>query len=192
MRRAGNDIDIDDVIQETYSILAALDAFEAVQFPRAYLFQTARSVLLKQVRRARIVRFDALDEMGDDSLHDPSPLPDVIVQDRQTLKNLEAAIACLPKQSRRALVLRKVEGLSQQQIAAQMGLSESTVEKHLARAIQQLLKWRRDGGNAPSQVSTRKNTQPGADHERQTHEPADRRTGRRMGSASRQGRTRRL
>ena len=51
--------DVDDVVQEAYCRLANLKAVEQIESPRAYFFQTARSVVLEQMRRARIVRIGA-------------------------------------------------------------------------------------------------------------------------------------
>jgi DNA-directed RNA polymerase specialized sigma24 family protein len=44
-------------------------------------------------------------------------------------------IARLPAQCRRAFELRTFDGLSQREIANAMGISEKTVEKHLAKAL---------------------------------------------------------
>jgi len=43
------------------------------------------------------------------------------------------AVRALPLQCRRAFILKKVYGLSQREIAAYLEISESTVEKHVAR-----------------------------------------------------------
>jgi RNA polymerase sigma-70 factor (ECF subfamily) len=45
------------------------------------------------------------------------------------------AVRKLPVQCRRAFVLKKVYGFSQREIATEMNLSESTVEKHIAEGI---------------------------------------------------------
>ena len=47
---------IDDVIQEAYCRLSALDGFDAIDRPDAYFFSIARNLLAQQMRRARIVR----------------------------------------------------------------------------------------------------------------------------------------
>jgi RNA polymerase sigma-70 factor (ECF subfamily) len=41
----------------------------------------------------------------------------------------------LPEQCRRAFILKKVYGLSQKEIAAHLGVTESTVEKHIAKGL---------------------------------------------------------
>ena len=46
------------------------------------------------------------------------------------------AIATLSPQCRKVFILRKVHGLSHQEIADRMGLSVSTTSKHLAKALE--------------------------------------------------------
>jgi DNA-directed RNA polymerase specialized sigma24 family protein len=50
--------EIDDIVQESYAKLSALEDVSHILNPRAYFFQTARSILYQQARRARIVRID--------------------------------------------------------------------------------------------------------------------------------------
>ncbi len=45
------------------------------------------------------------------------------------------AVRELPVQCRRAFVLKKVYGMSRKEIADYMGLSESTVQKHIAKGM---------------------------------------------------------
>src|SRR3546814_17955527 len=57
-------IDPDDIIQESYAILAGLDRVDSIQHPRAYLFQIARSQITRHVRRARIVSINAVADLA--------------------------------------------------------------------------------------------------------------------------------
>jgi RNA polymerase sigma-70 factor (ECF subfamily) len=181
-------LEVDDVIQETYSLVAARERFDDIQHPKAYLFQTARSLVVRHVRRARIVSFQALEEMEDDIFPDDRPSPEQACTDRDALRRLAQAIAALPPQAQRALILRRVHELSQREIARRMGLSENTVEKHIARGIRLLIAWRTGGGSLPPQVSSSMNANTGAPHGRTADQPTDRRPGRRLGGQSRQGR----
>ena len=58
-----------------------------------------------------------------------------VVEGRRKMAVFAEAIAALPPQCRRVFVLRKVQGLSQKDVARQLGLSVSTVEKHLATGL---------------------------------------------------------
>ncbi len=54
-RRTGPRLEVDDVVQETYAVLAGLADVAHVDHPRAYLFATAHSVILQHIRRSQIV-----------------------------------------------------------------------------------------------------------------------------------------
>jgi len=137
--RVAPGIDPDDIIQETYAVLASLPGVEHIQSPRAYAFQTAQSLIRRHLRRARIVRFEAIDDvdMSVTALDEPSPEREVA--GRQDMRRLSELVEALPSRCREAFVLRRFEGLSQRDVALRMGISESTVEKHLVQAQRALL-----------------------------------------------------
>ena len=188
MRRRVDGLEPEDVIQECYSLLAARDRVDDIRHPKAYLFQTARSLVSAHVRRARIVPFQALDDLDGGELFEDAPSPERIVSDRDALRRLAQAIAALPPQAQRALILRRVHDLPQQEIARRMGLSENTVEKHIARGLRLLIVWRTGGGTAPGQTSSFKQAITGAPDGRKTDQPTDRRPGRGLGRPPRPGR----
>lgn len=181
-------LDVDDVIQETYSLLAARERFDDIDHPKAYLFQMARSLIVRHLRRSKIVAFQALEGLEDDLPAEDRPSPEQVAVDRDALRRLAEAIAALPPQAQRALILRRVHELSQREIAATMGLSENTVEKHIARALRLLIAWRAGGGITPPQVSTPMTATTGAPHGRKPDQPTDRRSGRRLGGPAGSGR----
>jgi RNA polymerase sigma-70 factor (ECF subfamily) len=145
-RRRIEGLETDDVIQETYAVLAGLPAVGHITSPRAYAFQTAQSLVLRHLRRARIVRIDAIGDVEalTTALDEPSPEDQTAA--RQALRQVCTLIAALPPKCREAFLLRKIDGLSQRQIAEQMQISESTVEKHIGRALRVLMAAIRDGG----------------------------------------------
>lgn len=138
-RRAHIGFDIDDVVQESYSRLAMLDNVSQITNPKAYLFQCAYSIILQDLRRSRIVPIASIHEIGALELEAADPLPDQQVDERMELEQVAAAIDALPNRCREVFLLRKVHGLSQRDVAARLGLSESTVEKHVANGIGKLL-----------------------------------------------------
>jgi RNA polymerase sigma factor (sigma-70 family) len=146
-------IDAGDVIQESYTILAELESVDAIRHPRAYLFQVARSVIVRHVRRARIVPIHTVEDLDQLDHPDSSPSPEQYAIDRDELRQLARAIAAMPPKTREAFVLRRVEGLSQRDIATQMRISENTVETHISRGIQFLIDWFGSSGNNRSRTS---------------------------------------
>ena len=146
-------IDPGDVIQEAYTILAELESVDAIRHPRAYLFQVARSVIMRHVRRARIVPIHTVDDLERLEHVDDAASPEQHAIDRDELRQLARAIAAMPLKTREAFVLRRVQGMPQRQIAAQMRISENTVETHISRGILFLIDWFGRSGNKRSQTS---------------------------------------
>jgi RNA polymerase sigma factor (sigma-70 family) len=132
--------EVSDVVQETYARLLALSPERrgAVRTWRPFLFATARNVAMDHLRRKEIVSLEALPEThgadvvwrgGDEGS------PDEIVNLTQERRLLEQIIASLPEKCRQVLMLRKIHGLSQKEIALRMGIAEHTVEKHVSHGV---------------------------------------------------------
>jgi RNA polymerase sigma factor (sigma-70 family) len=147
--------DVDDIVQETYAILAAKQSIDAILNPKNYFFQVAYSVILKQLRQSRVVSIAAVADIGalEAVVDDPSPEDAAMASDE--LRCVQLAIEAMPRQTRAAFILRRVEGLSQQEIARRMNLSEHTIEKHISRGIKLLLAQFGRGGGGASMVSNK-------------------------------------
>nr|WP_245648625.1 RNA polymerase sigma factor [Sphingomonas sanxanigenens] len=167
-------MDIDDVVQESYAILAGLESVEHIRNPRTYLFEVAKSVVLQALRRSNVVTIDALAEAEALQVPANEPSPEMIAADRQELGRLATLIGGLPPRCREAFTLRKIHGLSQREVAEQLGLSQSTVEKHIIKALSILTGAIGRGGKRSIESSTPRDhddpIQPGrAEGERRRH-----------------------
>src|ERR1700731_1121433 len=120
-RWTGGAQDIDDVIQEAYCRLAQLDDVTHIGSGRAYLFQTTRNIVLEQVRRSKIVRIENVTDMGALNIVDETPPLDRIVGGARELQRIEQLIDQLPFKCRRVFVMRRVHGVSQRDIAKDLG-----------------------------------------------------------------------
>lgn len=147
--------DIDDLLQEAYARLWPGD-FSRIANGRSYFYTMVRNLVGEQARRARIVPMERMGEI--DSLHITSSdsEPERRAGARQELIRLQEIIASLPPQSRRAFELQKLEGHSQREIAAEMQISEKTVEKHLARALARVIAAMGDSANERASAGARR------------------------------------
>jgi RNA polymerase sigma factor (sigma-70 family) len=152
-RRPSFRYEIDDIVQESYARLALLPAIDHITNPRAYFFRTAFSVLVNETRRAQVVSIDSLGELDRLDAESQEVPPDVQAESRQELRQVAEAIALLPVKCREAFILRKVHGLSQREAAIHLGISESTVEKHVGRGIRHLVRIFGRGGKAGAPAS---------------------------------------
>src|SRR5262249_33022235 len=92
--------------------------------------------------------------------------PERRVSARQELARLQAIIASLPTQCRRAFELQKLHGFSQREIAQDMQISEKTVEKHLARALARVIEAMGDDGSATAKSDAKLGTMGYADRKK--------------------------
>lgn len=145
--------DIDDLIQEAYCKLAGLDSVEHIGRPDSYFFQLVRNLLMDQMRRARIVRIETVAEIDALSVLSDAPSPERIAASRRELEQVRRLIAALPDRCRRVVELRKIEGVPQREIAARLGISESTVENEGVRGMRLIMQALRAEGVGAAEFS---------------------------------------
>lgn len=129
--------EIEDIVQETYVRICAVNKTEQILHPRSFVYRTARNLALDHLKRA--------DTRGNISMDDEGFTLDALVDDRdQVYSQVSAtrefehfceAVRQLPLQCRKAFVLKKVYGYSQKEIAESLAISENTVEKHIAMGL---------------------------------------------------------
>jgi RNA polymerase sigma factor (sigma-70 family) len=151
--RRTRDLDIDDIIQEMYARLASLKNSEDIQHPQQYAAQTAISIALNLARHARVVPMIPIGNFGELELVSAEPSPEHAVNAQEELRELESSLQELPPLCRTAFLLRRVEGLSQKEVAEKLGISVKTVEKYMARSVRFLIQTYGRGGASGSQVS---------------------------------------
>lgn len=156
--------DVDDLIQEGYARLWEAD-LSRITNARAYFHATVRNVLLENARRARIVPMERLGEIDALRIVSGEPGPERQASARQDLDRIWQAISNLPQQCRRAFKLQNFEDRSRREIAHEMGISERTVEKHLAKALLRVADALRD--NTDDTEGNTRETTKAMDHDGQ-------------------------
>jgi RNA polymerase sigma factor (sigma-70 family) len=151
-RRAYN-IDVDDVIQEMYAKLAALETTDNIRSPRQYAARTAYSIIANQRRRSRVVPISSVGDLDELGLFSPDASPESQLEIRDELQELQTALAELPERCRQAFLMRRAEGLSQKEVAARLGVSEKSVEKYMAQGVRLLIEVFGRGGKSGAQLS---------------------------------------
>lgn len=128
-RRISHD-EVDDLMQDAYCRLATLDSVEHIDCGHAYFFSICRNLLARRLKRQAIAPFEAIGEI--ESYRDSgTPSPEEQVASKMAFERLRRMLETLPERCRRIVELRKIEGWSQKEIAAHMGISEKAVEKQV-------------------------------------------------------------
>ena len=130
--------DIEDIVQETYVKVCQVEKKENIKYPHSFMLRTAKNLALDYAKRTDVRLNQSLDEeVVQELAHEAESLDDTY---KKAATNEEFAQFCeavryLPAQCRRAFILKKVYGYTQKEISEYMGISESTVEKHIANGI---------------------------------------------------------
>jgi RNA polymerase sigma factor (sigma-70 family) len=127
--------DVEDIAQESFLKVLEAGSKGEIRFENAYLYRTARNLALNSLSKKSNQLTDSIEDLLDsDVLAQSTSLEDDIIG-QQHFELFCRAAAALPEQCRRVLILRKVYGLSQIEVAERLGISVSTVEKHLAKGL---------------------------------------------------------
>lgn len=133
-RRARHQADVPDLVQDVLTRMARLE-ISSIEKPEHYLFTTASSALRDKARRDSArhrqdhVSFEPHRHEGSDFS------PERVLQGRQALAAVEAALRALPERTRSVFVLRVFEEKRTVDVARVLGISTRAVEGHHARAL---------------------------------------------------------
>lgn len=138
--------DVDDVMQESYLRLWRARASEPVRSAKAFLFLVARRVALNFIRKSRNAPFLDCGEVAASRVLDdrPDACEALILQERIDL--LADALMSLPPRCWDIVILHKVKGHPQKEVAARLGVSARTVESHVRTGVARCLAYLRANG----------------------------------------------
>jgi len=130
--------DVPDLRQEIYIRVFQFAQRARPELPKAFLFTTARHLMTDRLRRSRIVFIGMRRDLDELNVLVDELSPERRMTSVQELQQLALAFDGLPPQCRTVMWLRKVEQLSQKEVAAQLGVQEKAVEKQVARGMRLL------------------------------------------------------
>jgi RNA polymerase sigma factor (sigma-70 family) len=139
-----------DILHDALVRFAMTDNNGRYEQPHAYLRTIVRNLLLDSVKEsARVISLEFDDEKLENgrpgnlpSVEHITPSAEHIADIQQRLHILQSVIDRLPARCRKAFWLYRIEGLPQQEIADQLGISLNMVQRHIMRAMQDMLEAR--------------------------------------------------
>jgi RNA polymerase sigma-70 factor (ECF subfamily) len=143
----GAGADAEDLLQELWLKISTA-ATGPVANPLSYLFRAAENLMRDRYRATRqaTLRDIAWDESQSPASPGVSDMPagERVLIAREELARVEAALEALGDRVREAFRLHRIEGFAQRAIAAQLGVSLSTIESDMRRAYRAILDARED------------------------------------------------
>lgn len=119
---------------------------EVPKSPKAVLFAIARNAAIDEVRHQAISPTEAVAETDRLPVLDEGQNVVEAVSARQELEFLADALRSLPARGRQVMTLTKIYGLTEKQVAGQLGISENTVRTHVVRGIESCSEYLRRHG----------------------------------------------
>ena len=130
--------EIHDLRQDIYIRVYEAAAKSRPLSPKSFLFTTARHLMADRMRRSRIVAIDTMGDLDALNVMVDDISPEQRLHARQELRRLAQAFDLLPPKCREVVWMRRVDELSQQEVASRLGISQKTVEKHVMKGMRVL------------------------------------------------------
>ncbi|HZQ39447.1 MAG TPA: RNA polymerase sigma factor [Rhizomicrobium sp.] len=137
-RKWRDEAEISDLRQEAYIRVYDAARRNRPLLAKPFLFLTVRNLMIDKLRQKSIVSIETMADFGWSNVSDDKPSPEQNTAARQELRLLQGALDELPERCRQIVVLRKVEGLSQREVAGRLGVTEDIVEHQLAKGLRLL------------------------------------------------------
>ncbi len=161
LRMTGNAQDAEDMTQEAFlKAYSSLDSFRGDSKFSVWLYRIVSNVCLDHLRRKSrrpAVSLSMEDEAGEDAqldLPDTSQSPEELLEKKLTREAVQRGLAQLPEDARQILLLREIQGLSDEEIGETLGLEAGTVKSRIFRARKKLCAFLLDDGNIPDSFSS--------------------------------------
>ncbi|MDG2520670.1 sigma-70 family RNA polymerase sigma factor [Caulobacter segnis] len=139
-RRLWPSADGEELLQAAYLRLHRYRQTHAVQDPEAFLLRTAVNIGIDQQRRGKWIDHKPFETVCASAAVDQVAQDEALVA-RERLKRVREGLDRLSPTTRRIFLMQRVEGKKYREIAQELGISQSAVEKHIAKAAVFLATW---------------------------------------------------
>jgi RNA polymerase sigma-70 factor (ECF subfamily) len=127
--------EIDDVIQETCYRILSMASLDHVRDPKPFVFRAAKNIVLDRIRRDAVVSIESMANLDELEIEDTAPTPERVVFARAELKWVIGLVSNLPERCKSVFSARRIQGLSQNETAETLGLTDSVVEHEMMRGM---------------------------------------------------------
>ena len=127
--------DIDDIAQETFIRAFLAEKKGDIQHPKAYIYRVARNLAFETLKKKSNQLTNYIEDSCDQSLLNSGENIENNMVVTEKFDRVKAAIADMPPQCQRVFIMHKVYGFKYREISQQLGISVSTVEKHIITGL---------------------------------------------------------
>lgn len=127
--------DIDDIAQETFVRAFLAEKKGAIEHPKAYIYRVARNLSLEILTKKSNQLTNYIEDSCDQSVLESGENIESTIIVLEKFDRVKKAIAEMPPQCQRVFIMHKVYGFKYKEISQQLGISVSTVEKHIMTGL---------------------------------------------------------
>ncbi len=127
--------DVEDILQEAFLRTLVASRKKTIASPKSYLFIVARNLVFRNLRNQSKKVMEKIEDVDEKYLVSQDVGTDKKFYDKMKMKAFVEAANSLPPQCRKVFLMRKLLGKSQREISKELGISISTVERHITNAI---------------------------------------------------------
>ena len=131
--------DAEDLLHSAFVRLEGYSSRQKVENPAAFLVRAAANIRVDNYRRDQLSGSFAA-ELAQES-QDHAPLQDEVLAARARLARVKAGLDQLSPRTREVFLMHRLHDFKYREIAERLGISQSAVEKHIAKAALFLTEW---------------------------------------------------
>lgn len=141
VRATRNEAQAEDYLHSAFIRLEEYRLRQEVRRPSAFLVRTAVNLALDE-HRSRKTRNELSPAVVDiTNISDNQPLQGEALLARERLKRVQEGLARLSPRTRQVFLMHRLDGMKYREIASQLGITVSAVEKHVAKGAHFLTGW---------------------------------------------------
>lgn len=145
-RKVSNTEDAEDIAHNAFIRLQRLENADKLDNLKAYLYQTASNLAIDQLRRDKLhsnyIKRESHqnNDGGHSALSTDLDTPDKLLVAQRQLSQINKTLENLPEKARSAFLMHRNQGLTYSQIALELEVSVSSVEKYILQALKMFRK----------------------------------------------------
>ncbi|HEY4078848.1 MAG TPA: sigma-70 family RNA polymerase sigma factor [Rhizomicrobium sp.] len=130
--------DPEELLHAAYIRLLRYRTQHAVENIAAFLVRTAVNIGVDNYRHERFIADVTPENSG---VCENSPLQDEVLAARDRLERVREGLSRLTPRTREVFLMHRLDDMKYREIAERLGISQSAVEKHIAKAALFLTEW---------------------------------------------------
>ena len=124
-----------DLVQESFLRLAERGRKEQIDNSPGYLYRVAGNLLVDHIRQEIRRKTDSVTHEALADIEDEMAELEAQAMAEQQRMALKQALSELPERTQEIFRLNRIEGMTHAEVARQLDISDSSVQKHLSKAL---------------------------------------------------------